>query len=38
MKTANKLSSDRLNVGQSLYIPEKSKVVAKTSTGPASTV
>ncbi|MCM3729975.1 LysM peptidoglycan-binding domain-containing protein [Neobacillus cucumis] len=38
IKTANKLSSDRLKVGQSLYIPEKSKVVAKTSTSPSSTV
>ncbi|PGV47819.1 C40 family peptidase [Bacillus sp. AFS037270] len=38
IKTANKLSSDRIYIGQNLYIPEKGKVVAKTSTSPSSVV
>jgi peptidoglycan DL-endopeptidase LytE len=37
---ANKLSSDRIKIGQNIIIPEKGKVVAaaKTSISPASTV
>ncbi|PLS01410.1 C40 family peptidase [Neobacillus cucumis] len=39
IKAANKLSSDRIYVGQNLYIPEKGKAAAKTtSASPSSTV
>lgn len=38
IKKANKLSSDRIKIGQSIYIPEKGKVVTKSSTSPSSLV
>ncbi|WP_160723782.1 C40 family peptidase [Bacillus sp. USDA818B3_A] len=38
IKTANKLSNDRIYIGQNLYIPEKGQVAAKTSTSPSSVV
>ena len=38
IKTANKLSSDKLKIGQNIYIPEKGKVVAKTSVSPSPAV
>jgi peptidoglycan DL-endopeptidase LytE len=38
IKTANKLSSDRIFIGQNLFIPEKGKVVSKPSTSLSSVV